>query len=123
MIIDRDGNILTMWRREDGCTVFDASYDLQVDFHICIPYTVEQKAAYKEIKALKKKLADTDYKTIKYAEGLISEEEYAETKAERAAWRERINELEFDEPTLSREEMDEAERIAIETLKRKEERQ
>ncbi len=123
MIIDRDGNILTMWQRENGCTVFDANYDLQVDFHICIPYTVEQKAAYKEIKALKKKLADTDYKTIKYAEGLITEKEYAETKAERAAWRERINELEFDEPTLTREEMDKAERIAIETLKRKELRQ
>lgn len=123
MIIDRNGNILTMWRREDGCTVFDANYDLQVDFHVCIPYTAEQKAAYKEIAALKKQLANTDYKAIKYAEGLISEEEYAEAKAERAAWRERINELEFDEPALSREEMNEAERIAIETLKRKELRQ
>ena len=123
MIIDKDGNILTMWKRENGVTIFDSNYDLQVDFHVCIPYTEEQKAAYKEISALKKQLAATDYKAIKFAEGLITEDEYAEAKAERAKWRERINELEFDEPTLSREEMDAAERIAIEKLKRKESRQ
>ena len=123
MIIDHKGNVLTMWQRANGVAIYDANYDLQVDFHVCIPYTDEQKAAYKEMATLRKQLANTDYKAIKYAEGLISEEEYAEIKAERAAWRERINELEFDEPTLNREEMDEAERIAIETLKRKEERQ
>lgn len=42
---------------------------------------------------LKKLLADTDYKAIKYAEGLITEEEYAETKAQRQAWREELNAL------------------------------
>lgn len=47
-----------------------------------------------EIQQLKSKLTETDYKAIKYAEGLLSEEEYAETKAQRQAWRDRINELE-----------------------------
>ena len=47
-----------------------------------------------EIAELKIKLAATDYQAIKYAEGVLSEEEYAEMKAQRQAWRNRINELE-----------------------------
>lgn len=47
-----------------------------------------------EIEQLKQKLFDTDYQAIKFAEGLISEEEYAPIKEERQSWRDRINELE-----------------------------
>ena len=47
-----------------------------------------------EITQLKKALSDTDYKAIKYAEGQISEEEYASVRAERQGYRDRINELE-----------------------------
>lgn len=47
-----------------------------------------------EIAELKKKLEATDYQAIKYAEGVLTEEEYAEMKAQRQAWRDRINELE-----------------------------
>lgn len=47
-----------------------------------------------EIDELKQALADSDYKAIKYAEGEISEEDYAPIKAQRQAWRDRINELE-----------------------------
>lgn len=47
-----------------------------------------------EISELKTQLSETDYKAIKYAEGWITEEEYAEVKAQRQAWRDRINELE-----------------------------
>ena len=47
-----------------------------------------------EIEILKQKLKDTDYKAIKYAEGQLTEEEYASTKFERQGWRDRINELE-----------------------------
>ena len=47
-----------------------------------------------QIDLLKKKLADTDYKAIKYAEGIISDEEYAPIKAERQRIRDEINELE-----------------------------
>ena len=47
-----------------------------------------------EITQLKKQLSDTDYKAIKYAEGQISESEYASVKAGRQGYRDRINELE-----------------------------
>lgn len=47
-----------------------------------------------EILNLKNKLQQTDYKAIKYAEGWLSEEEYAEIKAERQHIREEINRLE-----------------------------
>ena len=47
-----------------------------------------------EIQQLKKQLSDTDYKAIKYAEGQISENDYASVRAERQGYRDRINELE-----------------------------
>ena len=49
-----------------------------------------------QIEALKQKLSDTDYKAIKFAEGLISEEEYAYTKKQRQEWRNQINLLELE---------------------------
>ena len=50
-----------------------------------------------QIEILKQNLKDTDYKAIKYAEGAISEEDYAEIKAQRQAWRDEINRLESEE--------------------------
>ena len=50
--------------------------------------------AHAEIKALKAKLSETDYKAIKYAEGELSAAEYESVKLDRRAWRVRINELE-----------------------------
>lgn len=50
--------------------------------------------AYVDIELLKVELSATDYKAIKFAEGLISEEEYAHIRAERQALRDKINELE-----------------------------
>lgn len=50
-------------------------------------------SAPEQIAILKQRLADTDYKAIKYAEGLISAEDYAETKAQRQGWRDEINAL------------------------------
>ena len=47
-----------------------------------------------EINTCKQLLAQTDYKSLKYAEGSLTEEEFAPTHAQRQAWRERINELE-----------------------------
>ena len=46
------------------------------------------------IEALKSNLKSTDYKAIKYAEGELSAEEYAETREQRRAWRAEINALE-----------------------------
>ncbi len=47
-----------------------------------------------EIEQCKSLLSLSDYKAIKYAEGLLTDEEYAPIKAERQALRDRINELE-----------------------------
>ena len=47
-----------------------------------------------KIDILKLQLQKTDYKAIKYAEGLLTEEEYAPIKAERQAMRDEINRLE-----------------------------
>lgn len=49
-----------------------------------------------DINALKQLLANTDYQAIKYSEGELTEEEYAEMKANRHRWRTEINELEAE---------------------------
>lgn len=59
--------------------------------------TAAQKAKAQKvarINELKRKLAETDYEAIKFAEGWFTEEEYAETKALRQSWRAEINQLE-----------------------------
>lgn len=43
---------------------------------------------------LKEKLSNTDYQAIKYAEGHLTEEEYAPIKEQRQAWRNEINQIE-----------------------------
>lgn len=47
-----------------------------------------------EIARLKHLLAESDYKAIKFAEGEMTAEEYAEAKEQRKAWRAEINRLE-----------------------------
>lgn len=69
------------------------AWDEYEDIQVYVPYT-ENELAEREIRALKAKLSETDYQAIKYAEGEMTDEEYAETKAKRTAWRARINELE-----------------------------
>lgn len=44
-----------------------------------------------ELAKLKAEMAETDYKTLKYAEGILTEEEYAPIKTERASLRDKIN--------------------------------
>jgi hypothetical protein len=48
----------------------------------------------RKIYELKRNLSKTDYQAIKYAEGLISEEDYATIKVQRQVWRDEINTLE-----------------------------
>lgn len=60
-----------------------------------IDFTPTQEDLVKlQILQLKQQLADTDYKAIKFAEGLISAEDYEPIKQQRQAWRNEINELE-----------------------------
>lgn len=56
-----------------------------------------------EINALKSLLSDTDYKALKFAEGEITAAEYADTKADRQAWRTRINAAEAELADLPEE--------------------
>lgn len=53
-----------------------------------------QKSVEEQINELKAKLEASDYKAIKYAEGWLSDTEYAPIKAERQALRDKINLLE-----------------------------
>lgn len=69
------------------------AYDEYEDIQVYVPYTAKELAA-RETAELKMKLSTTDYQAIKFAEGEMSASEYAPIKAERAAWRVRINELE-----------------------------
>lgn len=48
----------------------------------------------REIFELKEELNATDYKAIKYAEGVMTDDEYQPVGIQRQAWRHRINELE-----------------------------
>lgn len=57
-------------------------------------------AIKEEVADLKQKLTDTDYIAIKYAEGWITAEDYAPTKAQRQQWRDRINELQQEAETV-----------------------
>ena len=120
LIINTKGEILGAWFRKDGCLIHDRDTKYGYDFAIGVDYNEEQKSRYAEIKQLKKFLERTDYKALKYADGCYSEEEYAPIRAQRADARARINALEFDEPTLTREEIENAERLAIEKLKESE---
>ena len=54
-----------------------------------------------EINALKQLLANTDYKALKHADGVISDEEYAETLELRKSYREKINKYEEELKELS----------------------
>ena len=49
-----------------------------------------------DIIALKQLLANSDYKALKYAEGMLSEDEYAPIRAQREALRVQINDLEIE---------------------------
>lgn len=69
------------------------AWDEYEDIQVYVPYT-EKELAEREIRVLKAKLSETDYQAIKFAEGEMNLEEYAEMKAMRASWRKRINELE-----------------------------
>lgn len=117
MIIDVNGNIKGAWMRGDGPAITDSDNPYGIEFAIVVRYTDEQKQAFHEICDCKRYLESTDYQAIKYAEGAISEEEYRPIKERRAQARARINALVFPEPTLTRAEMDEAERKAMEKIK------
>ena len=56
-----------------------------------------------EISQLKKNLKDTDYKAIKFSEGIIPESEYAPIRTQREEWRSLINQYEAQLPEAKTE--------------------
>lgn len=70
-------------------------YDKDNDEILNNPNYIENRQEIEtEIESFKKMLNDTDYKAIKYAEGIIPEEEYKEIREQRQLWRNEINKLE-----------------------------
>ena len=49
-----------------------------------------------QINELKSMLTETDYKAIKYAEGLITEDDYSPIRSQRQGYRDEINRLEAE---------------------------
>ena len=119
MIIDTNGNILSAWFRKDGPRIIDSDNKYGIDFSIGVAYNDDRTEKWLRIKELKKFLANTDYQAVKHSEGVMSDEEFEPIKQNRAAWRSEINEIQssYIEPTLTREEIDEAERKAVEKMK------
>lgn len=82
------------------------AYTERKEIRVFIPYTeeelrlknIEDQIEFIKGNILRQKelLASTDYKALKYAEGWITEEDYADIKAYRQNLRVQINELEAD---------------------------
>lgn len=64
----------------------------------------KRMAIESDIAGLKQILASSDYKALKYAEGQISEEDYAEIRDQRQSLRDKINELEAELATIGESE-------------------
>ena len=70
------------------------SQDNMTEEEMNLAHLEKVKNATKRISELKEGLSKTDYKAIKFAEGWISEQDFAPVKQLRQALREEINELE-----------------------------
>lgn len=87
-LLDVDGNIVTRVETDNPETEFE-------HFKVMLPAIIswrEQTASEEEqlatlkastLSAIKAKLADTDYKCLKYVDNELTEAEYADVKAER----------------------------------------
>lgn len=98
---DVNGNPAPPYLMVGGCQVWNPSQSLYIE-NGYLPYTPPQpseeelaeQAKQARIAELKAMLAESDYKAIKYAEGWLTGDEYAYTKAQRQEWRDEINALE-----------------------------
>ena len=70
------------------------AWDEYEDILRFIPFT-DAELASNRIAELKQMLRDTDYVTIKIAEGVATKEDYVDILEQRSAWRAEINELEL----------------------------
>lgn len=120
VLIYRDGTLVphNTWAESCGPLISDEESPYRSDFLIALPYNQEQKEQWRKILDLKNKLAASDYWPNKFIEGEYTEEEWLQKKAQRTAWREEVRkvEKEFVKPTITLEEMREAERKAMENI-------
>ena len=82
------------WCNENNATIEDMGEYYEV---VPIPEPTQEELNAAEIERLKAELAATDYKCLKYVDGALTEQEYAEVKVYRASLRQRINELQRTE--------------------------
>lgn len=110
MIIDRYGTVMDSFSQSYGEIVHDGN------FAICLRYENEEDVQKKRtILSLKNELRLTDYQAIKFAEGQLTENEYAPMKQKRQELRDKINEIEptITKPTITEENMKAAEYVAV----------
>ena len=79
------------WCNENNATIEDKGEYYEV---VEVPAPTEAELNASKIEQLKAELSATDYKCLKYVDGALTEEEYAEVKKYRASLREQINQLE-----------------------------
>ena len=68
----------------------------QLEYEQQLQKQAEIDEIQRKISEAKAKLSQTDYQARKYAEGFISDADYAPIKAQRQAWRDEINVLETE---------------------------
>lgn len=96
--VERDENWafpadLSQWLVDNDANIqFKVKPDGTSGYMICANIPVPSNA--QPISDYMMHLTTTDYLAIKYAEGELTEEEYAPIRALRRQWRQRINELE-----------------------------
>lgn len=100
---DSDGNYYSFKKQRDGLIAITEQefneYAQSLSKSVTpsqTSYTREQILAKRRIEELKQFLFDTDYQAIKYAEGLISAQDYEPIKQLRQSYRDEINQLESE---------------------------
>lgn len=76
---------------KDNLKISYIETNLTEEEHLELGFNIVEETTIEELKQM---LLNTDYQAIKYAEGELTEEEYAPIKAQRKEWREEINRLE-----------------------------
>lgn len=85
-----DYSATAKWCNENNATIIDKGEF----YEVCeIPAPTEEELNATKIAQLKAELSATDYKCLKWMEGALTDEQYAETKKHRAELRKKINEL------------------------------
>ena len=87
----KDYSATAKWCNENNAMIVDKGDFYEV---VEIPAPTEEELNAIKIEQLKAELSATDYKCLKYVDGALTEEEYAEVKAYRQELRNKINQLE-----------------------------